>query len=116
MDWLKKAPTSLVVTVAVMLGIATVAYLGGYVFLLSNGIDTTEYRALLNTAFNYLGLLVGGTAAVGSVAAARSANKAEQNTNGHLTDRDARIEEQAAQIEQLKAEIASKRPTNGGPA
>jgi hypothetical protein len=116
MDWLKKAPTSLVVTVAVMLGIATVAYLGGYVFLLANGVDTTEYRGLLNTAFNYLGLLVGSTAAVGSVAAARAANKAEQNTNGHLTGRDARIEEQAAQIEQLKAELADRRPANDGPA
>lgn len=102
MDWLKKAPTGLVVTVAAVLGVATVAYLGGYVFLLSQGIDTTEYRSLLNTAFNYAGVIFGGTAAVGSVAAARSANRADVQTNGHLTTAAEKIDEQAAEIERLR--------------
>lgn len=102
MDWLKKAPTSLVVTVACFMFAATITYLGGYVYLLANGIDTTDYRGLINTAFNYLGVMLGGTAAVGSVAAARSANRADQQTNGHLATLAEKIEEQAAEIERLR--------------
>lgn len=82
MDWLRKAPTSLVIALFIVIGTTTVAYLGGYVYLTAAGVDTTDYRGLLNTAFNYLGILLGATTTVASVSAARSASKAEDQTNG----------------------------------
>lgn len=85
MDWLRKAPTSLVIAVLVVVGVASVAYLGGYVYLSANGVDTAEYRSLLNTAFNYAGVLFGATATVASVAGAQSGAKIEKQTNGNLT-------------------------------
>jgi hypothetical protein len=85
MDWLRKAPTSLVIAMMIMVGVATIAYLGGYVYLSANGIDTTDYRALLNTAFNYAGILFGATTTVASVAAARSSGRTEEQTNGNMS-------------------------------
>ena len=82
MGWLSKAPTSLVIALFVIIGVTTLAYLGGFIYLSANGIDTTEYRGLLNTAFNYMGILLGATTTVASVTAARSASKAEDQTNG----------------------------------
>jgi hypothetical protein len=100
MDWLKKAPTSLVIAVVVVIGVASLAYLGGYVILTLNGADTTDYRSLLNSTFNYLGILFGATTTVASVSAARSASKADDQTNGQLAARDAQI---AALRKQLDA-------------
>jgi type IV secretory pathway VirB10-like protein len=85
MDWLRKAPTALVVTLVSAVALATIAYLVGYVYLEANGADTTGYRALLNTAFNYLTVLFGAATTAASVSAARSSSKAEDNTNGTLT-------------------------------
>ena len=82
MDWLKRAPTPLIVTLFAVIGVTTIAYLGGFVYLSAQGVDTTEYRGLLNTAFNYLGILLGATTTVASVTAAKSAAKAEDQTNG----------------------------------
>lgn len=96
MNWLKKAPTSLVVAIVVVVGVATVAYLAGYVYLTATGADTTDYRGLLNTGFNYVGILFGGTAAVASVSAARSASNAEDQTNGTLTAHVEKIADEAA--------------------
>jgi hypothetical protein len=92
MNWLRKAPTPLLIAIVVTLAVATIAYLAGFVYLTSIGKDVTEYRALLNTAFNYVGLLLGGTATIASVSAARSASNAEDAGNGKLTERDAEIE------------------------
>jgi cytochrome c biogenesis protein CcdA len=105
MDWLKKAPTSLVITVFVVIGVATVAYLGGYVYLTAAGADTTDYRSLLNSAFNYIGILFGATTTVASVAAAKSAGKAEDQTNGQLTARDAQIADLKRQVNALRGKI-----------
>lgn len=105
MEWLKKAPTSLKVAVLAIVLIATVAYLGGYVLLALNGVDTTDYRALLNTGLNYVGILFGGAAAVGSISAARSANRTEEQTNGTLTARDARIQELEDRVRLLGGQL-----------
>lgn len=99
-EWLKKAPTALIVTLLVVVGVATLAYLAGYVFLTANGVDTTDYRALLNTAFNYVTVLLGATSTAAAVSAARSANKADKQTNGHLAAKD---EELAGLRERLAA-------------
>jgi hypothetical protein len=99
MQWIKKAPTPLVVAIVVVVGVASIAYLAGYVYLTAQGQDTTDYRALLNTSFNYIMLIMGGTATVASVSAARSASNAEDNSNGTLTERDARIAELEQQLD-----------------
>lgn len=109
MAWLKKAPTSLIVAVIIVIGAATIAYLAGYVYLTAQGVDTTEYRGLLNTAFNYVGILFGGTATLASVSAARSASRAEDNTNGTLTARDEKIAELDARIRRLLGEDPDKK-------
>lgn len=101
MDWLRKAPTTLIITMAIVIGVATVAYLGGYVYLTANGADTTGYRSLLNTAFNYAGILFGATTTVASVAAAKSSSKTEDQTNGNLTALQ-------NEVKQLRATIAQK--------
>ena len=105
MEWLKKAPTSLKVGVLAIVLLATIAYLGGYVLLALNGVDTTDYRALLNTGFNYVGILFGATATVGAVSAARSANRTEEQTNGTLTARDARIQELEDRVRLLGGQL-----------
>lgn len=99
MNWVRKAPTALVVAIVIVVGLASIAYLAGYVYLTATGADTTDYRGLLNTTFNFVMLLLGGTATVASVSAARSASNAEDNTNGELTARDARIAELEAQLQ-----------------
>lgn len=104
-DWLKKAPTSLIIAVVVVIGVATVAYLGGYVWLTAAGADTTDYRSLLNSTFNYLGILFGATTTVASVAAAKSAGKAEDQTNGQLTTRDERIADLEEQVRRLGGKL-----------
>jgi hypothetical protein len=100
MDWLKKAPTALVVTMLVTILVATVAYLGGYVYLSANGVDTTDYRGLLNSAFNYAGILLGATTTVASVAAAKSSSKTEEQTNGNLTALQNEVKELRALLQQ----------------
>jgi hypothetical protein len=118
MDWLRKAPTPLVITMALAVTVATLAYLGGYVYLSATGVDTTEYRALLNTAFNYAGTLFGATTVVASVAAAKSSNKTEHQTNGTLTA----LHEEIADLKRQLAAGAGAYPspvkdgfTQGGP-
>lgn len=96
MEWLRRAPTALVVTLFVVIGSTTIAYLGGFVYLTAAGVDTTEYRGLLNTAFNYVGILLGATTTVASVTAARSAAKAEDQTNGLHQDQLNRVAHTAA--------------------
>lgn len=99
MEWLKKAPTPLIVTVLVVVGAVTIAYVGGYVILTVNGVDTADYRGLLNTGMNYILVLLGAGSTVASVSAARSASKAEDQTNGQLTARDQHIAELQGQIQ-----------------
>lgn len=113
MEWLKKAPTSIVIVVFIMLGTATLAYLGGYVYLTAIGADTTDYRSILNSAFNYAGVLFGGVATVASVAAARSSSQTAEQTNGHLTAKDDQLADKNATIAQLTAALNAERARNG---
>lgn len=88
MDWLKKAPTAVVVTVIIVCGVLAAVLVGSFVLLTLQGADTTEFRQWVNTLGQILVFPLLGTTAVASVAAARSASKAEDQTNGQLTDRD----------------------------
>jgi hypothetical protein len=85
MDWLKKAPTAVVIAVTVVCGVGLLGIIGGYVATVATGGDVADYRTFVNTMMNGAGLLIGGVAAVGATSAAKSASKAEENTNGVLS-------------------------------
>lgn len=91
MDWLKKAPTTVTVTVIIMCGVLASVLVLAFVLLTLNGADTTEFRQWVSTLGQLLVYPLLGTTAVASVAAARSSSKAEDQTNGQLEERDARI-------------------------
>lgn len=91
MEWLKKAPTTVTVAVIIMCGVVASVLVAAFVVLTINGADTTEFRQWINTLGQLLVFPLLGTTAVASVAAARSSSKAEDQTNGALEERDARI-------------------------
>lgn len=82
MDWLKKAPTALVVTLIIVTGVLVLGVLAGYVVLSYTGQPTDDYTRFINTIANLLGIPLISTAVIASVSAAKSASKAEQQTNG----------------------------------
>lgn len=85
MDWLKKAPTAVVVTVVIVCGFIATAVFAAYVILTLNGADTVEFRQWINTLGQILVFPFLGVATAAAVSSAKSASKAEENTNGHLT-------------------------------
>jgi hypothetical protein len=99
MDWLKKAPTSVVITVIATCGVLALGLVTAFVVLTINGADTTEFRQWINTVGQILVYPLLGTATLASVQAARSASKAEDAGNGQLHQRDELIERQAALLE-----------------
>jgi hypothetical protein len=98
MEWLKKAPKGVTIAVILVCGVLAVAVLAAYVVLSINGVDTTEFRQWVVTVGQLLVYPLLGTTAVASVAAARSASAAEDNSNGRLTERDARIADLEGQM------------------
>lgn len=91
-EWLKKAPTPVVITLLVVLPILVLGVLGGFVALQIAGQPTEEYRAFINTLANLMIYPVVGVGTVGSIVAARSASRAEDNSNGRLTALQAEID------------------------
>src|SRR3954470_19101870 len=102
MDWLKKAPTSVVIAVIIVCGFLAAIVLAGYVALTLDGQNTTEYRQWIMSVGNLLQYPLLGTAVVASVSAAKSASKADDQTNGALVDRDDRIAALEAENARLK--------------
>jgi hypothetical protein len=100
-DWLKKAPTSVIITVALVCVVGVLGVLGGFVALSIAGQPTDDYRAFINTLANLLVYPLLGVGTLGSIVAAKSASRAEDNTNGKLTDRDQRIAELEAKIRSM---------------
>jgi hypothetical protein len=92
MEWLKKAPTPVVVTAIVVCGLVVAVLVAAFVVLTIAGADTTEFRNWIGTVGQLLVFPLLGTTAVASVAAARSSSNAENQTNGQLQQRDAEIE------------------------
>lgn len=99
-EWLKKAPTSVVVAVVIVCGVVALGVLGSFVALSISGQDTTEFRQWINALGQLLVYPFLGVTAVASVQAARSASKAEDQTNGHLDAKDEEIKALRAQLEQ----------------
>jgi ABC-type spermidine/putrescine transport system permease subunit II len=109
MDWLKKAPTSVVIAVVVCCFALVLGTLAGFIYLTAEGADTTEYTRFVNTIANLIILPIGGLAAVASVSAARSASKTEEQTNGTLTALEKEKEALEARNALLTAQIERAR-------
>lgn len=109
MEWLRKAPTVVLITIIIVCGVITLGVLAAFVILSIQGVDTAELRQWIQTVGILLvTTMTGGTLATGLVSA-RSSSRAEDNTNGNLTRKDDRIEAldarvaaQAAMIERLQ--------------
>lgn len=98
MDWLRKAPTAVTVTAIVVCGLVAMVLVGAFVVLTVTGSDTTEFRQWVATVGQLLVYPLLGTTAVASVSAARSASRAEDQTNGQLDRRDAEIADLKTQV------------------
>lgn len=106
MDWYRQAPNSIKITVIIVCGVIATAILGAYTLMTLNGVDTTEFRQWINTLGQILVFPLLGISATASVAAAQSARKTEENSNGLLTRRD-------KEIETLKAKLDEKETGHG---
>lgn len=104
MDWLKKAPTAVTVTVIITCGLLAVALVAAFVVLELEGADTTEFRQWVNTLGTLLAFPLMGVSAVAATAAARSSSRAEDQTNGQLTARDTEL----ALLRTQNAELARR--------
>lgn len=102
MNWIRKAPTALLVTIVIVCGLGVIVTIGGFVLLEYAGRDTTDYRAFVNVLINAATLAVAGVGAVGGVSAARSASNAEENTNGTLTAKDREITALRTEVARLQ--------------
>lgn len=100
MGWIRKAPTSVVITAIIVGGLMPLAAIVGFVVLEISGSSTADYRGFLNLLMNGAILALSATGAVGGIAAARSASNAEDQTNGQLT---AKEDELAALRRQVAA-------------
>lgn len=100
-DWLKKAPTSVVITIVVVCVVGVLGVLGGFVALSVAGVPTDDYRSFVNTLANLLVYPLLGVGTLGSIVAAKSAVKAEDNSNGRLTALQAENEKLREQLRAL---------------
>lgn len=82
-DIVRKAPNALIWAVS----LCFVAILAAFVVLAVTGSNTTDLRSFINTVSNVVGVLLGGSGLVVAGAAAKSASKAEEQTNGDLDKR-----------------------------
>jgi ABC-type Fe3+-siderophore transport system permease subunit len=103
MEWLKKAPATVVVTVLLVGVLGFLGLLGGFVALTLAGEDTTDYRTFVQMIASLVMLPIGGLGTIAAVSAAKSASRTEDQTNGQLTVRDEKIAEHEQTIEQLRA-------------
>lgn len=102
MNWLKKAPTPVLVTAIIVGGLLPLGAIAGFVALEMSGSSTTDYRAFLNLLMNGAILALSAIGAVGGVSAARSASNTEEQTNGQLTARDRKISDLQAENTRLR--------------
>lgn len=102
MEWLRKAPTAVVVTVVVVCGVLGLGVLGAFVTLSVNGVDTTELRQWVQTIGITVILPLLGVNTLASVVGARSSSNAEDNSNGRLESRDKEIAELRATVQRLR--------------
>ena len=98
MEWIRRAPTAVVVAVVMVCGFGAVAVLGGYVALEYAGRPTAGYLQFVNMLVNVVLLVTTGTGAIAAVSGARSSTQAAEQTNGQLQARDREIADLRAQL------------------
>lgn len=94
MDWLRKAPTAIVVTIIIVCGLLAASVFAAYVILTLNGADTAEFRQWVNTLGQILVFPFLGVSTAAAVSAAKSSSKTEEQTNGTLT----KLQDEVAQL------------------
>lgn len=109
MEWLRKAPTAVVITIVIMCGVLALGVLGVYLTLSLQGADTVEFRQWVQTLGQILVFPLLGVTTVASLAAARASSRTEEQSNGELHRRDDNIAALRAQIRQRDNEIAALR-------
>lgn len=96
MDWLKKAPASVVVALIAVCGVLCVSVLTAFVILSIRGIDTTDLRQWIQTIGVTIILPLLGVNTVTGIIAAKSSSNAEDQTNGLHTAQMVKIANDAA--------------------
>jgi zinc transporter ZupT len=102
MNWLRKAPTPVLITAIIVGGLLPLGSIAGFVALEMTGSPTTDYRAFLNLLMNGAILALSGIGAVGGISAARSASNAEDQTNGQLTAKEDELSDLRRQVAALQ--------------
>lgn len=101
-EWLKKAPTAVTIAVILVTGLLGLGVLLSYVMLSVNGVDTSDFRQWVQTlGILVIGPLVGVNTVTGLVSA-KSASRAEDQTNGQLTALKAENDALRAQVQGFK--------------
>ena len=95
-DFLKRAPASVVITVTATVGIIILSVIIGFTVLSALGADTTEFSRFANSLMNAVGLVISAGGGLAAVAAARTSARTEDQTNGVLSKRVPDVAEQAA--------------------
>lgn len=114
MEWLKKAPTAVVVTVIIVCGVLALGVLGVYLTLSLQGADTAEFRQWVQTVGQILIYPLLGITTVASIAGARAASRTEDAANGELHQRDDNIAALRAQLAARESEIRRLRAVPPG--
>jgi ACR3 family arsenite efflux pump ArsB len=104
-EWLKKAPTAVTVAVIIVFGLIAMAVLAAFVVLQIAGQDTTDFRQWIQTVGIALVAPLIGVNTVTGLVAARSASRAEDQSNGQLEARDARIAALERQVQALGGRV-----------
>ena len=82
MEWLKKVPIPVMVTFVLVGGVIMLGVVGGYIALSLAGLPTDDFTRFVNTLLNFVLLPISILGTSASVSVARSAGKAEEQTNG----------------------------------
>lgn len=102
MDWLRKAPTAVVVTIIAVCGLLAAGVLAAFVVLSLNGVDTTGLQNWIQVIGITIVLPLLGINTVASISGAKSASAAEDQTNGIHAAKDRQIAELTAQLRQAR--------------
>lgn len=108
MEWLRKAPTTIVITVFITCGLLASVLVAAYVVLEINGADTAEFRRWVGTLGQLLVYPMLGITTIASVSSARSSSRAEDQTNGQLQSRDAELDLLRIDNAALRRELEGK--------
>lgn len=82
MGIIKRAPTSLLITMVIVGGLTGAGVFAGFVALELAGEDTADYQAFTTTVLNLAMFALTGTSTVGAVLASRSASAVERGKDG----------------------------------